>query len=131
MDLFFNIGKSYGEYFLGLEFENEMDGGQLDVWEYRPVDKADNYSDASEKYVNSVDGYLSGSLWSFDVVPDDFLLFAADYALYWFNYLAGYDVVLAEFGWNYSGQLNAARCRCYLRSFFLIMKILTSFPLTS
>ncbi|HUU88202.1 MAG TPA: hypothetical protein VMX17_10675 [Candidatus Glassbacteria bacterium] len=108
-----------------------MDGGQLDVWEYRPVDKADNYSDASEKYVNSVDGYLSGSLWSFDVVPDDFLLFAADYALYWFNYLAGYDVVLAEFGWNYSGQLNAARCRCYLRSFFLIMKILTSFPLTS
>jgi len=27
-------------------------------------------------------------------------LFTADYGLYWFDYLGGYDVVLAEFGWN-------------------------------
>jgi len=38
-------------------------------------------------------------------------LFTADYALYWFDYKAGYDVVLAEFGWNYSRQLNVALCR--------------------
>jgi hypothetical protein len=27
-------------------------------------------------------------------------LLTADYGLYWFDYLGGYDVVLAEFGWN-------------------------------
>ena len=37
-------------------------------------------------------------------------MFTADYALYWFDYEAGYDVVLAEFGWNYSRQLNIALC---------------------
>ena len=37
--------------------------------------------------------------------------FTSDYALYWFDYKAGYDVVFAEFGWNYSRQLNVALCR--------------------
>ena len=37
-----------------------------------------------------------------------FPLFTSDYALYWFDYKAGYDVVFAEFGWNYSRQLNIA-----------------------
>ena len=26
--------------------------------------------------------------------------FTSDYALYWFDYLGGYDVVLAQVGWN-------------------------------
>jgi hypothetical protein len=38
-------------------------------------------------------------------------LFTSDYALYWFDYKGGYDVVFAEFGWNYSRQLNIALCR--------------------
>ena len=38
-------------------------------------------------------------------------LFTSDYALYWFDYKAGYDVLLAQFGWNYSRQLNVALCR--------------------
>ena len=28
--------------------------------------------------------------------------FTSDYALYWFDYLGGYDVILAQFGWNQS-----------------------------
>jgi hypothetical protein len=28
--------------------------------------------------------------------------FVSDYALYWFDYLAGYDVVLAQAGWNHT-----------------------------
>jgi hypothetical protein len=31
--------------------------------------------------------------------------------LYWFDYKAGYDTIFAEFGWNYSRQLNVALCR--------------------
>jgi len=43
-------------------------------------------------------------------------LFTSDYGLYWFDYLAGYDTVFAEYGWNsgwedYSRQLNAALVR--------------------
>jgi hypothetical protein len=30
------------------------------------------------------------------------MAFTSDYALYWFDYLGGYDVVLAQFGWNHS-----------------------------
>jgi hypothetical protein len=41
----------------------------------------------------------------------NYQLFTSDYALYWFDYKAGYDAVFAEFGWNYSRQLNAALCR--------------------
>ena len=111
LDLISGIEERYGDYFLGLEFEDEIGGGQLDVWEYRPVNFADSYSDASQKFVNVLRRYLSGSFLSFGVVPDDFVLFTADYALYWFDYLGGYDVVLAEFGWNYSRQLNVAMCR--------------------
>ena len=38
-------------------------------------------------------------------------LFTSDYALYWFDYKAGYDTLFAQFGWNYSRQLNVALCR--------------------
>jgi hypothetical protein len=30
----------------------------------------------------------------------DLRLFTSDYALYWFDYLAGYDTVFAQLGWN-------------------------------
>ncbi len=38
-------------------------------------------------------------------------MFTSDYALYWFEYNAGYDVVLAQIGWNYSRQINVAQVR--------------------
>jgi hypothetical protein len=31
-----------------------------------------------------------------------FKTFTSDYALYWFDYLGGYDVMLAQIGWNHS-----------------------------
>jgi len=45
------------------------------------------------------------------ICADEFPLFTADYGLYWFDYDAGYDVVLCEFGWNHSRPLNIALCR--------------------
>jgi hypothetical protein len=41
----------------------------------------------------------------------NFPLFTSDYALYWFDYKGGYEVVFAEFGWNYSRHLNVALSR--------------------
>jgi hypothetical protein len=37
--------------------------------------------------------------------------FIADYALYWFDYKAGYDVVLASLGWNHTIEQDIALTR--------------------
>jgi hypothetical protein len=101
------------ENFLGLQYEDEHGGGQLILYEWRSVSEADNYSDAANQFVNWISFYLEPRPWInySGPAPVDFPLFTVDYALYWFDYKAGYDVVLAEFGWNHSRQLNVALCR--------------------
>lgn len=37
--------------------------------------------------------------------------FTADYALYWFDYLSGYDTVFVELGWNNSAPKHIGLCR--------------------
>ena len=37
--------------------------------------------------------------------------FTSDYALYWFDYLGGYDVLLAQFGWNHTLEQDIALIR--------------------
>ena len=41
----------------------------------------------------------------------------ADYGLYWFDYQAGYDAVLAEFGWNNSREQQIALVRGGARTY--------------
>ena len=38
-------------------------------------------------------------------------VFSSDYALYWFDYQAGYDVMLAQVGWNISLNQQISLCR--------------------
>ncbi len=38
-------------------------------------------------------------------------VFTSDYGLYWFDYLSGYDVVLAQFGWNHTTAQDIALVR--------------------
>lgn len=38
-------------------------------------------------------------------------VFTSDYALYWFDYIAGYDVVLSQIGWNISVPQQIALAR--------------------
>lgn len=38
-------------------------------------------------------------------------VFSSDYALYWFDYQAGYDVMLAQLGWNVSLNQQIVLCR--------------------
>jgi hypothetical protein len=37
--------------------------------------------------------------------------FTSDYVLYWFDFLSGYDVLLAQFGWNHSINQDIALAR--------------------
>jgi hypothetical protein len=101
----------WGSHFLGFYYTDEVGGRQLDLFpKWVLVEKADNYFDASRKFnmraTESVD-WFRNSYSGGDTVT----LFTSDYALYQFDYQAGYDVLLAQFGWNYSRQLNAALCR--------------------
>lgn len=109
---FFQVARErWGEHFLGVYTFDEPGGKQIDLAEHRPVDEAQNYSDAASEYLQVVarEGLLTFAE-KFNQV-DTFTIFTSDYALYWFDYTACYNVVLSQFGWNMSSQLNVALCR--------------------
>ena len=102
----------WGDRFIGLHAFDESGGRQLDRDTHMLVKegKADNYTDTANQYVVSLDKWLKNVTQYYGDAGYS-PLFTSDYALYWFDYGAGYDVLFAEFGWNYSRQLNVALCR--------------------
>ncbi|PVX27741.1 MAG: hypothetical protein CW716_00770 [Candidatus Bathyarchaeum sp.] len=121
----------WGDSFLGVYFYDEPGGIQLDgnwsivfrraeqLWPdwYKEVstylEESSNhtvsrdYADAAEGYVN----YVIGNLRLSELTDRSITSFTSDYALYWFDYLGGYDVVFAEFGWNNSVAQEIALVR--------------------
>lgn len=100
----------WGNRFLGLYVFDEVGGKNLDVWTYRIVREADNYTDASVQFVAHLEAMLQSTASNTTEI-EGVQAFTSDYALYWFDYKAGYDVVFAEFALNYSRRLNVASCR--------------------
>lgn len=98
--------KKWGNCFLGLYVADEFGGRQIDC-STMSVTEADNYTDAANQYVDYVRHFLSHYTEDY-MHAGDLLSITSDYALYWFDYKAGYDVVLSEFGWNHSRLLNIA-----------------------
>jgi len=102
--------EKWGDRFLGLYAYDEVGGRQLDVWQWRAVRVADNHTDARNQFVAMLNMSLNSVVWNLTEVKN-LQLFSSDYALYWFDYKAGYNAIFAEFGWNYSRPLNVALCR--------------------
>ncbi|MCL1971262.1 MAG: hypothetical protein FWF66_07415 [Candidatus Bathyarchaeota archaeon] len=98
--------QQFGDNFLGLYSYDEPGGHQIDAdHPYMIVPDANNYSDAATKYAKNLNNYLS------EFLALNSSLITSDYALYEYNYRAGYNIVLAEYAWNHSRPLNTALCR--------------------
>jgi len=106
---FFEIAEQrWGNHLLGVYTFDEPGGKQMDSAEHRPVPNATSYADAASKYMDTVARVGLLHFASYFNTNEPFTIFTSDYALYWFDYSACYNVVLAEFGWNHSRQLNIA-----------------------
>jgi hypothetical protein len=109
--------EKWGEGFLGVYFFDEPAGSMLDTfWEQwnnskgeTPVAPPGNNDEMAEFFVHSwqtMPGLLTVKERAVPLVA-----YTSDYALYWFDYLAGYDVVFAQFGWNHSRVQDIALIR--------------------
>ena len=103
----------WGDKFLGVYLFDEPGGNQIDTggWNEDLVEvfknNASTYSEASDLFVNSISSINS----TLDLKRRSITMVTSDYALYWFDYLAGYDTVYVEFGWNNSRPQQIGLCR--------------------
>jgi len=97
--------KRWSENFLGVYLRDEPGGRQIDTQEF--FMNATDYSDAANRFISNISSTNS----MIDAKNKSIPLFTADYALYWWDYQAGYNTVFAELGWNMNSTQQIALCR--------------------
>ena len=115
LDFVKNAEDRYGDKFLGVYMYDEPGGIYLDYnWtEEDIIPRGASIDDLT--YDSIANLYVYG----FEVLDQGFKtakaysdrVFVSDYGLYWFDYLAGYDVVLAHVGWNHTLEQDIALVR--------------------
>jgi len=96
----------YGSRFLGVFYYDEPGGIWLDTnWtsvgnfsSRFALNSSSTYESAEQMFVGGLQRDGGVIMLKNNSIP----IFVSDYALYWFDYLAGYDVVFAQVGWNSS-----------------------------
>ena len=102
----------WDDNFLGVYLFDEPGGGQIDTGGENEAIKAtfenaSDYSDAAEIFVNNISSINS----TIELKERNIPIFTSDYALYWFDYLSGYDTVFVELAWNNSRPQEIGLCR--------------------
>lgn len=110
----------WGDRFLGVYYYDEPGGIQLDYnWSRCFNNLKLQNSPMYQSHSSAMEAFMNGSLTKdydlaakiyVDRIKNDagiqelkkrsITTFASDYALYWFDYLGGYDVLLVQLGWN-------------------------------
>ena len=63
-----------------------------------------NYDEAAQRFITKDQKEM-------DFLKNSTTVFSSDYVLYWYDYQAGYDVMLTQVGWNISLNQQIALCR--------------------
>jgi hypothetical protein len=134
-----NWTERWGDKFLGMYYNDELGGTQLDgSWNkfftdrgdrlasinYLPIQVLDKIQDKLKAYIENgtkpenydLEAYFYDMVFKWDpglqkLNGVNITSFTADYGLYWWNYLGGYDVMLAELGWNASVAQQIAQVK--------------------
>jgi hypothetical protein len=95
----------WGDKFLGVYLRDEPGGRQIDTNE--TVSSASSYAEAASEFIDRVSSTFSVQFLKSKQIP----IYTSDYALYWYDFKAGYDTIFAELGWNNTREKQIALCR--------------------
>jgi len=104
--------QEWGNRLLGVQYYDEPGGFYIDMnrteWVFGLNATLENldYDWAANRF-----NRLRDDRGFAELKANDIEAFVSDYALYWFDYLAGYDVVLAQIGWNHTIEQDIALLR--------------------
>jgi len=134
-----NAKLRYGEKFLGVYYYDEPSGIQLDYdWTGHFTNVTNRFSNMTitrnitsyyQSFIDAMYGYLNGTIVDYDAEANAYVdymqhdrdltllrnismrTFVSDYALYWWDYLGGFDVVLTQLGNNATLEQEIALTR--------------------
>ena len=106
---FLNGMQRWGDKLLGAYIFDEAGGKYIDLTNRAEAPYIQDYSDAAEDFTAHTGYYLAN--YSNYYSSPHLRKYTSDYALYWYDYLTGYDVVFGEFVGNQSRQLAVSLCR--------------------
>jgi hypothetical protein len=100
-----NATKIWSNKFLGIYLRDEPGGRQIELQER--FQNATNYSDAASKFVKITSSGPSMQLLQANHIP----VVTSDFALYWFDYQAGFNTIFVELGLKDNPIQQIGLCR--------------------